>query len=89
MPTIFFGVFIAARDIIFDMSTLESTILAMPAKEQVRILLDQLPDNCSIEDVQYGIYVIEKVRRGREAIDRGEGVSQEEVERQVKQWLTR
>lgn len=29
-------------------------------KEQVQSLLQQLPDDCSIEDIQYHLYVIEK-----------------------------
>ena len=71
------------------MSTAETYVLALPVKEQVRVLLDQLPSDCTIEDVQYGLFVLEKIRRGRESIDRGEGIPHEEVERQVKQWLTR
>ncbi len=32
------------------------------AKEEVESLLHKLPNNCSIEDIQYHLYVIEKVR---------------------------
>ncbi len=31
------------------------------AKEEVRTLLDKLPDDCSLEDVQYHLYVVEKI----------------------------
>jgi hypothetical protein len=31
------------------------------AKDEVRELLDKLPENCSLEDVQYHLYVIEKI----------------------------
>lgn len=34
------------------------------AKHEVELLLKKLPDNCSLEDVQYHLYVLEKVRRG-------------------------
>jgi len=53
------------------------------AKEEVKALLDKLPDDCSLEDVQYHLYVVEKIHRG---IDRAEteGVlSQDEVERKL------
>jgi len=49
------------------------------AKEEVRALLERLPDDCTLEDVQYHLYVLQKVRRG---IDRAEAegtYSQEEV----------
>ena len=39
------------------------------AKEEVEALLSKLPDDCSIEDIQYHLYVIEKVRKGLEVAD--------------------
>jgi hypothetical protein len=32
------------------------------AKDEVRSLLDKLPEDCSLEDVQYHLYVIEKIK---------------------------
>jgi hypothetical protein len=58
------------------------------AKEEVGALLSKLPDDCSIEDIQYHLYVIEKVRKGLEAADTQGGVSQEEVEQRLGKWLT-
>ena len=58
------------------------------AKEQVEELLDKLPDDCSIEDIQYHLYVIEKVRNGLEVADSQGTLSQEEVERRSSKWLT-
>ena len=34
------------------------------AKQDVRTLLDHLPDHSTIEDIQYHLYVLEKIRRG-------------------------
>jgi len=48
-------------------------------KENVRAMLKRMPDNCSIEDVMYELYVIQKVERGLEAVDRGEGIPHEQV----------
>jgi len=33
-------------------------------KEEVKSLLDKLPDGCTLEDVQYHLYVVEKIQRG-------------------------
>lgn len=30
------------------------------AKEEVKLLLDKLPDECTLEDVQYHLHVVEK-----------------------------
>ena len=57
------------------------------AKEEVESLLDKLPDNCSLEDIEYHLYVIEKVRHGLEAADTQGTVTQEEAEGQLNKWL--
>ena len=58
------------------------------AKEEVEALLSKLPDDCSIEDIQYHLYVIEKVCHGLEAADSQGAVPQEEVEQRLYKWLT-
>ena len=57
------------------------------AKEEVRSLLDQLPDDVSLEQIQYHIYVTQKVEKSLAAADRGEILSQEEVEARMARWL--
>ncbi len=51
------------------------------AKEEVKALLDKLPDNCSLEDVQYHLYVVEKIHRGIERAEKEGTLSQNEVEK--------
>ena len=53
------------------------------AKQQVRHLLRQLPDDCTIEDIQYHLHVIEKVERGFRSIDESGGVPHDEVKRRM------
>jgi predicted transcriptional regulator len=55
-------------------------------KEEVRRLLDQLPDEVTYEDIQYHIYVQQKIDRGLEASDKGDFVSDEEIERRIARW---
>ena len=57
-------------------------------KQAVEQLLDKLPDNCSVEDVQYHLYVLDKVRRGLEVASVNGTLSQEEVESRLSKWLT-
>ena len=57
-------------------------------KDEIGALLQKLPDDCTMEDVQYHLYVIEKVRRGIQRAD-GEGeLSQPQVEQRLKPWLS-
>jgi hypothetical protein len=59
------------------------------AKEEVRALLNKLPDDCSLEDVQYHLYVVEKIHRGIERAGREGTQSQEEVERMLAKWTAK
>ncbi len=59
------------------------------AKEEVESLLHQLPDSCSIEDIQYHLYVIEKVRHGLEVADQQGPITKEEAEERLGKWLTK
>ena len=56
------------------------------AKEEVRRILDLLPDNATLEDVQYRIYVRQAIAAGLRDVDEGRVVSQEEVERRMARW---
>ena len=49
-------------------------------KEEVRELLEKLPEDASLEDIQYHIYVRQKINRGLDAARSGRVISQEEVE---------
>jgi len=59
------------------------------AKQEVRELLDQLPDDSTLEDIHYHLYVLEKIRRGENrAINEGV-LSQDDVEARLRKWITR
>jgi hypothetical protein len=65
-----------------------SPVSAAPnAKSQVREVLDRLPDDCTIEDVQYHLYVAEKIRRRIEKADAGQAVPHAEAEKRLEKWL--
>ena len=49
-------------------------------KQDVELLLKRLPDNTSIEDIHYHLYVLDKVRRGLEDASVNGTLSQDEVE---------
>jgi hypothetical protein len=56
-------------------------------KEEVHALLTKLPDHCSLEDIQYHLYVMEKVRNALEVADSQGSIPQEEVEQRFGKWL--
>ena len=56
-------------------------------KAQIIEMINSLPDDVTWEDIQYHIYVREKVLRGMAAANAGDVISQEEAERKVEEWL--
>ena len=55
-------------------------------KEQLREWIERLPDDCTVEDVQYHLYVQQKVERGLADARTGRVLSHEEVERRMAKW---
>lgn len=56
----------------------------MQAKETVRSLLESLPDDCSLDDVLYHLYVIQMVERGRADADAGRLIPHEVVAEEMR-----
>jgi hypothetical protein len=65
----------------------KSAIAALDPKDQVRRLLDNLPDDVTLEDIQYHLGVVVKVRRSEERAEREGWIPHEEVERRLAKWL--
>jgi predicted transcriptional regulator len=57
------------------------------AKEEVRHILDSLPDDATLEEIQYRIYVRQAIDAGLRDITEGRTLSQEEVEQRVARWI--
>ena len=53
------------------------------AKDTVREVLQQMPDDCSLEDVQYQLYLRQKLERSRLAAAEGRVVAHAEVKQRL------
>lgn len=56
-------------------------------KDKVIDLIKSLPDDSTLEDIHYHLYVREKVEHGIQAAEEGRVVTQEEAEKRVEEWL--
>ena len=54
------------------------------AKTVVRDLLERLPDDCSLDDVLYHLYVVRKVQEGLEDVDGGRCVPHDQVAEELR-----
>lgn len=59
------------------------------AKENVRRLLSTLPDDCTLEDIQYHLLVMQRIELGLKELDEGKCIHHEEVERRLAKWLSK
>jgi len=58
------------------------------AKKEIRKILDRLPDDCTLEDIQYHLYVVEKIQKGIDRAEKEGAVSQEKVEDRFSKWTS-
>ena len=56
-------------------------------KAEVASMLEALPEDASLEDIQYRLYVLEKVKRGLERADTKGAVSHEDAKARLSKWL--
>ena len=57
------------------------------AKSEVVSMLETLPDDSSLEDIQYHLYVLEKIKRGVERAESEGTVSHAEAKQRLGKWL--
>jgi hypothetical protein len=60
---------------------------ALTVKEEVRKMLEALPETASFEDIQYHIYVCEKIECGLQNIRDRKTASHAEAETRLNKWL--
>jgi len=58
-------------------------------KQQVQEILESLPEDASLEDIQYHIYVRQKIEQGLADVAAGRVISHEEVQRRLAKWLSK
>ena len=57
-------------------------------KAEVTSMLETLPDDTSFEDIQYHLYVLEKVRRGLQRAETEGAVSHADAKARLGKWLS-
>ncbi len=59
------------------------------ARKEAQRILDALPDDASLEQIQYHLYVVQKIEAGLRDVEEGRLLSQQEVERRIAKWPER
>ena len=56
-------------------------------KAEVVAMLSTLPETSSFEDIQYHLYVLEKVKRGLDRAESEGDISHEDATKRLSKWL--
>jgi hypothetical protein len=57
------------------------------AKAEILEILQGLPEDASLEDIQYHIYVRQKIDHGLDDIEANRTLSEEEFDQRMRKWL--
>ncbi len=55
-------------------------------KQEALTAIAQLPETADVDTMMYRLYVIDKVMKGREAVEKGETISAEDLKREIESW---
>lgn len=55
-------------------------------KKEALEVISRLPDSANMDDIMYHLYVLDKIRKGQEAIKDGKIISVEELKKEMKSW---
>jgi hypothetical protein len=55
-------------------------------KQEVMNAVSKMPETADIDDIMYRLYVIDKVRKGREAVQQGKVISVDELREETQSW---
>ena len=55
-------------------------------KQEAINAISKMSDSADIDEIMYRLYVIDKVIKGREAVEQGDTISIEELKREIESW---
>ncbi len=55
-------------------------------KQEALNAISKMPDSADIDEIMYRLYVIDKVKKGRDAVQQGDTVSIEELKKEIELW---
>jgi hypothetical protein len=55
-------------------------------KQEAITAISQLPETADVDTIMYRLYVIDKVIKGKKAVEEGETISVEDLKREIESW---
>ena len=55
-------------------------------KQEALDAINKLPEDVDMDEIMYRLYVLDKIRKGQEAISQGRTISSEDLKREIESW---
>ena len=59
----------------------------MTVKEKVLEVITKMPDDSTLDDIGYELYVIESVQKGLDELDQGDYLTHEQAREKLQKWV--
>ena len=56
------------------------------AKQEALETIGKLPDDTDMDEIMYRLYVLDKIRKGQEAVEQDRTVTSDELKREIDSW---
>ena len=56
------------------------------AKQEALETIGKLPEDADMDEIMYRLYVLDKIRKGQEAVEQGQTLTSEELKREIDSW---
>ncbi|HZK54315.1 MAG TPA: hypothetical protein VFC84_09000 [Desulfosporosinus sp.] len=55
-------------------------------KQEALNAISNLPDSVNLDDIMYRLFVLDKIKRGQDAVRNGETITTSELKNEIKSW---
>lgn len=55
-------------------------------KQEALRAINALPDDTDIEEIMYRLYIVDKIRKGQQAIEQKQILSSDELKQEIETW---
>ncbi|MGH8475877.1 MAG: hypothetical protein ACRERV_04260 [Methylococcales bacterium] len=55
-------------------------------KQEALRTINALPDDADIEEIMYRLYIVDKIRKGQQAIEQKQVLTSDELRREIETW---
>lgn len=71
----------------YHLSKSQERISMLAIKQEALRTINALPDDTDIEEIMYRLYIVNKIRKGQQAIEQKQVLSSDELKQEIETWV--